>query len=127
MKKFNLVDSCGWLEYVVGSDRGKKYFAPINDLENLVVPTICIFEVFKRIMIQHDEEEALRVIANMQLGRVVDLDSRLAIDAAQLSKTLRIPMADAIIVATAHMASATIWTQDEHFKGMKSVKFLGCT
>jgi len=125
MKSFNLVDSCGWLEYVVGSDQGKKYFSPINDIENLIVPTICLYEVFKRILIQQDEEEALRVIAHMQLGRVVDLDSRLAIDAAQLSKTLRIPMADAVIVGTAHMTSATIWTQDEHFKGMKSVKFLG--
>ncbi|MBF0501138.1 MAG: type II toxin-antitoxin system VapC family toxin [Candidatus Riflebacteria bacterium] len=125
MRNFNLVDSCGWLEYVVGSAQGKKYFAPINDLENLIVPTICIYEVFKRIMSQQDEEEALRVVANMHLGKVVDLDSRLAVDAAQLSRTLRIPMADAIVVATAHLVSATIWTQDEHFKDMKSVKFLG--
>lgn len=125
MKTPYLVDSCGWLEYVAGSALGKKYHDAINDYENLIVPSICLYEVFKRIMIQQDEEEALRVIAHMQLGRVAELDSRLAIDAAQISHEQKIPMADAIVLATAHAYSAMIWTQDKHFKGLKSVKFLG--
>lgn len=125
MKSPNLVDSCGWLEYVAGSPQGKKYYDAINDYENLIVPSICIYEVFKRILIQQNEEEALRVIANMQLGKVVDLDSRLAIDAAQNSHELKIPMADSIVLATAHLYTATILTQDKHFKGLKSVRFLG--
>ncbi|MBF0543047.1 MAG: type II toxin-antitoxin system VapC family toxin [Candidatus Riflebacteria bacterium] len=125
MKKFNLVDSCGWLEYISGSLRGKEYYDPVNDYENLIVPSICIFEVFKKILIHQDEEEALRVVANMQLGRVVDMDGRVAIDATQLSKEHKIPMADSIILATARIFLATIWTQDNHFKGMKSVKYFG--
>lgn len=125
MKGLHLVDSCGWLEYVAGSAQGKKYFQPINDTENLIVPTICLYEVLKRVMTQQGDEEALRVIAHMQQGKIVDFDSRLSIEAAQLRKAKHLPMADSIILATALALSATIWTQDGHFRGMKSVMFLG--
>ncbi len=120
----NLVDSCGWLEYFAGTEKGRRYSKPLSDTETLIVPTICLFEVFKKIAQQHGEGEALRMIASMRQGIVVDLGPELAIEAAMISRDQKLPMADAIVVATAQANSATIWTQDSHLKHQKGVRFI---
>ena len=108
----NVVDSCGWLEYLANGPNAD-FFAPaIENLAELVVPSISVYEVFKRVLQQRSEGAALSVAATMQQGTVVDLDATLALRAAQMSVEFRLPMADSVILATARAYNATLWTQD---------------
>ena len=121
----NVVDSSGWLEYFIGG-ANESFFAPaIEEPENVIVPTISLFEVFKRVLIEKNWNDALEAIALMKEGRVVDLDDNLALVSAELSFELRLPMADSIILATAREYEATLWTQDEHFKDLPGVRYPG--
>lgn len=120
----NVVDSCGWLEYLA-SGPNADFFAPaLNDVESLIVPSISVYEVFKRVLLQRGEGDALQATALMQQGRVVDLDSEAAIAAAALSVEVGLPMADAIMLSAARMYGATLWTQDSHFDGVGGVKYV---
>lgn len=120
MSEPNIVDSSGWLEYLVDS-KSAAFFAPvIEDTEHLLVPVITLYEVFKKILRERGENEALQVASMMQSGRVIALDSTLALDAARYP----LPLADSLIYATALRHGATLWTQDEHFKDLPGVKYL---
>ena len=120
----NVVDSSGWLEYFADGDNAN-FFAPaIEDTKNLLVPVICIYEVFKRIRQQNGITEAQQHIGDMKLGQIIDLDESLALNAAKISTDLKLPMADSIILATARANNATLWTQDEHFKDLDGVKYV---
>lgn len=119
----NVVDSSGWLEYFAGGPNAG-FFAPvIEDTSNLVVPTLSIFEVFKRVVQQRGENDALQAAALMQQGRLVDLDGKLALEAARLSVELELPLADSVILATTRAHQATLWTQDADFEKIEGVKF----
>ncbi len=119
----NLVDSCGWVEYLVGG-KNTAFFRPVvHDLENLLVPTICIFEVVKALIRARGEADAAQAAAEMSEGHVVGLDAELAVDAARLATELRLPLADSVILATARARGATVWTQDEHFEGIEGVEY----
>jgi toxin FitB len=119
----NVVDSSGWLEYFAGGPNAD-FFAPaLEAVDELVVPTVSIYEVFKRVLQQRGEGDALQAVALMQQGDVADLSMPLALDAARLSVELQIPMADAIILTTARANGATLWTQDSHFEGMAGVEY----
>ncbi len=120
----NLVDSSGWLEYFAGGANAEFFTAPIEDLRRLIVPSICLFEVFKRVVQQRSERDALRDVAHMQQGRVVDLDGVLALSAARLSVQMKLPLADSVILATARAHEAVIWTQDADFASMPGVKYI---
>ena len=119
----NVVDSSGWLSYFAGDGNSESFAKPIESLDELLVPTITLAEVFKNILLQRDEGSALQAIAHMQLGETVPLDDRLAIDAASLGVDLKLPLADSIIYATAQRFGATLWSQDSDFEGLKGVKF----
>lgn len=120
----NVVDSSGWLEYF-GKGPNGEFFAPaIKASGRLVVPTISMYEVYKRIVLQRDEEEALSAISWMTVGLVADLTQEIALTAADLSVEHKLPMADSIILATARAHDATLWTQDEHFKSLPDVKYI---
>ena len=120
----NVVDSSGWLEYF-GNGPNADFFTPALAEESLlIVPSITIFEVFKRALLQRGQTAALQVTAMMQQGKVVELDAALATTAAQLSAELKLPMADSIILATARQCAATIWTQDADFEGLADVRFV---
>ena len=121
----NLVDSCGWLEYFADGENAEFFTIPLQDTKNLIVPSICIFEVFKKILQERDESSAFQAIVLMQQGYVVELNTMLAIQSAKLSFEMKLPLADSIIFATAKLYNATIWTQDEHFKDMDNVMFVG--
>jgi len=112
----NVVDSSGWLEYFAdGPNAG--FFAPaIEKPADLVVPTISLYEVFKRVLQQRDHGAALQAIAVMRQGKVVELTEALALSAAQLSVKHGLPMADSIMMATAQASEATLWTQDSDFE-----------
>lgn len=120
----NVVDSSGWLEYFAGGPNAR-FFAPaVENIEELVVPTISIYEVFKRLLQQLDEGSALQAAALMQQGMVVNLTGSLALNAARLSRDLALPMADSILLATAVSHEATLWTQDADFETVAGVKYI---
>jgi len=120
----NLVDSCGWLEYFANGDNAD-FFAPaIEATEALIVPTLSLFEVFKRVLQQRGENDALRAIALMRQGRCIDLDDSLSLSAARLSVELKLALADSIILTTARQHRATLWTQDAHFEGIAGVQYI---
>jgi len=119
----NVVDSSAWLSYFSGDANAEAFSNPIENIDKLVVPSITITEVFKCILRQRGEDMALEAIAHMEQGKVISLDSVLAIDAAQYGVELKLPLADSIIYATAQKFSAVIWTQDKDFKLLKGVKY----
>lgn len=120
----NVVDSSGWLEYFIDGGNAD-FFAPaIENTDEMLVPTISLFEVFKRVLIERNRDDALEVVAQMKEGHLVDLDDSLALVAAELSHELRLPLADSIILATARTNDATLWTQDAHFSGLDGVKYI---
>lgn len=121
----NLVDSCGWLEYFADASNADFFAAAIEDTSQLIVPSICVYEVFKRVLQQRGEQDALRAVALMQQASVIALDSRLALSAARLSTDSKLPMADSLILATGRMHHATIWTQDSHFETLPGVRYIG--
>lgn len=120
----NVVDSSGWLEYFA-DEPNADFFAPAIEATNeQIVASISVYEVFKRILQQRSESEALQAIAIMMRGQMVDLDVQLALKAARVSTHYRIPMADSIILATAQICGATLWTQDEHFEHIAGVQYV---
>ena len=120
----NIVDSSGWIEYFAEGGNADFFTTPIRDVEKLIVPTICIYEVFKRLLAERDEDSALLSVGLMSHGREVELDRNIAIEAAQISRELKLAMADSIILATARANNATLWTQDAHFEGLDGVKYI---
>jgi len=119
----NVVDSSGWLEYFANGSNAS-FFAPaIEDIGNLVVPAISIFEVFKRVLQQKGESDALQAAALMQQGQVIDLNVPIALRAAKVSVDYKLPLADSIILATALEYNAILWTQDADFDGLPGVQY----
>ncbi|MCH7856453.1 MAG: type II toxin-antitoxin system VapC family toxin [Gemmatimonadetes bacterium] len=119
----NVVDSSAWLEYFADGPNAEDFASIIKDAESLLVPSITVYEVFKRIREQRDSEVALRAVSQMRRGRVVDLDADLAVAAADLSAELQLPLADSVILATARLTQATLWTQDADFEGLDDVEY----
>ncbi|MES0488601.1 MAG: type II toxin-antitoxin system VapC family toxin [Leptospirales bacterium] len=115
----NIVDSSGWIEYFSDSNRANLFSKPIENTKKLIVPSITLYEVFKKLLSETNEDIALTAIAHMQQGKVVDLDQENAISAAKLSCKYNVPMADSIIYATTLLYNATLWTQDVDFKNLK--------
>jgi len=120
----NVVDSSGWLEYFGNGENAFFFAAIIEDTENLLVPIICLYEVFKRILQQRDINAARTNVSDMYEGYLIDLTAPLALSAAQISVEYKLPMADSLILATARLYDATLWTQDEHFRDIPGVKFI---
>lgn len=119
----NLVDSSGWLEYLSDGKNADSFSTPLNDIENVIVPTICIYEVFKVVLREKGENEALQVVALMKQGNIIDLSFEISIQAARFSIDNKIPMADSIIYTTGKIYNAIIWTQDDDFKNLPGVKY----
>ncbi len=119
----NVVDSSAWLEYFTGGSNADYFAKVIEDTGHLLVPSITIYEVFKKVLLERGEDTALQIVAQMKTGHLVELDEDLAIEAARLSVAHKIPMADSLILATARAHDAWIWTQDEDFKGLANVNY----
>ncbi len=119
----NVVDSCGWIEYFAGGPNAEFFATPLQDAPSLLVPTICIYEVFRIMASRRGEKEAKQATTSMMRAQVVDLDSKLATGAALLGIERNLPLADSIIYATAQAHGAVLWTQDEHFEGIEGVRF----
>jgi toxin FitB len=119
----NIVDSSCWLEYFAGSKVGDLVSIAIEDLESLIVPSITLYEVFKKLLIEKDEDSALLAVAHMKQGTVIELDSDLSIYSAKIGKDHKLPMADSIIYATTKKYNCILWTQDKHFKDLENIRY----
>ena len=120
----NAVDSSGWLEYFAGGPNADFFAAAVEAVDELVVPTVTVYEVFKRVLQQRGESDALQAVALMQQGAVVEFTASIALDAARTSVEIGLPMTDSIILATARACQATLWTQDADFEGIEGVKYI---
>jgi predicted nucleic acid-binding protein len=118
-----LVDSSGWLEYFADGKDAKFFVQVIENTEELIVSTINLYEVYKKILLEKDENSALQAIALMQQAKVIDITSSISVMAAKLSYELKIPMADSLIYSTARIHDAMVWTQDADFKDLEKVKY----
>ena len=119
MRAANVVDSSAWLEYFSDSGRASLYAPAIEDAEHLLVPVITLYEVFKKVLRERGEDDALQVAGVMQSGRLIEVDGALALEAARHA----LPLADSLIYATARRHGATLWTQDEHFRNLPHVRY----
>ena len=119
----NIVDSSGWLAYFADEPHAQRFQKLVTDPNSLIVPTITLYEVFKVVLRESGENEALQAIAAMKKGRVVDLNLSLALAASKISLEYKLPMADSIILATAKQFDAVVWTLDSDFKNVKGVKY----
>ena len=120
----NVVDSSAWLEYFADGPNAGFFANAIEMPADLVVPTVSLYEVFKRMLQQRGADDALQAVAVMQQGQVVELSGPLATAAARLSIDLAMPMADSIMLATAQAWNATLWTQDADFASTPGVKYV---
>jgi|SRR5665213_51757 len=120
----NVVDSSAWLEYFADGSNASIFAKPIEATRSLLVPSLALYEVFKRVSQQRDEDEALRAIAVMEQGKVLELDRATALEAARVSIQYAIAMAGSIMFATAQRHRATLWTQDSDFDGLPGTKYI---
>ncbi len=120
----NLVDTSGWIEFFFGGQNASQFVDPIEDVPQLIVPVVCLYEVFKKINHVADEASALQAVAQMKQGRVVALNEDIALRAALVSLRHKLPMADSFIYATGQLNEAVIWTQDGDFEGLPGVKYI---
>ena len=120
----NLVDSCGWLEYFDDGLNADFFDPAITDAANLVVPTICLYEVFRRMHDQRGRRAAMEAVVTMRAGKIIPLNEEIAIEAARLGLELKLPLADSVIMATAQTENALVWTQDVHFEKIPGVRFI---
>ena len=120
----NVVDSSGWLEYFANEPNASFFASPIENVEQLVVPSLTLYEVFKRVLQQRNEGDALRAVAAMQQGLVVDLTPALALAAARVGVRHKLALADSVVLTTAQAHGATLWTQDADFEGITGVRYL---
>ena len=119
----NLVDSSGWLEYFADSINAINYASAIENTTELIVSTINIYEVFKKVLYEKDENHAMQAIALMEQALVVEVNSQIALAAADMSLKFKLPMVDSMIYSTAMHYDATVWTQDSDFSNLPNVKY----
>ena len=119
----NLVDSSAWLAYFAGEPTADFFADAIEDTELLLVPTVCIYEVFKVVLRERGEDDAFAAVAAMHQGTVIGLDTDLAIEAASIGLEEKLPFADSVIYTAAKKHNALLWTQDAHFDGKPGVRY----
>jgi toxin FitB len=120
----NVVDSSGWLEYLADGPNADFFAKSILATADLLVPTLSLYEVFKRVLQQRGENDALQAAALMQQGTIVELSASLALSAARISLDEKIPMADSMVLATARAHGATLWSQDSDFENIPDVRYI---
>lgn len=104
----NVVDSSAWLEYFADGPNAARFADAIEQTEHLLVPTLSLFEVYKRLYQQLGESGAINGIAMMQRGQIVDVTASLALEAARNSIDFKLPLADSIVLTTARAHGAIL-------------------
>ena len=120
-----LVDSFGWIEYLAGGKLAERYEEYLANLAEVITPTIVLYEVYKKLRQERKEEEALLVVAQIMKTKVVPLSEEIALSAAEISLKHTLPVADAVVYATATKEACPVVTSAPHFKGLEDVIYLG--
>ena len=123
----NVVDSSAWIEYLEDGPGADHFAEPIETIDQRLVPTIVLYEVFKQTLRTRGEKEAHNVVVAMQQSTVVDIDASLVLAAARISRDLGLAMVDSLILAVARAHGATLWTQDDDFAGLPDVRYFAKT
>jgi len=121
----NIIDSSLWLEYFADTKSGSIISEIIENTSELLVPMITVYEVFKKLLFERNEDDALFAIAHMRQGKIIGLNDELSIFAAKIGRDYKLPMADSIIYATNIKFKCILWTQDKHFMNLDSIKYFG--
>ena len=119
----NIIDSSGWLEYFSDGPNAAHYLPPLNDASTLIVPVVTVYEVFKVVLRESAENDALQAVAAMQKGKIIDLNASIAMEASRLSLQHHLPMADGIVLATARALACVLWTPDSDFQNIEGVNY----
>ena len=119
----NVVDSSGWLEYFTDGPDAAFVAEVLQEPDALIVPTVTIVEVFGAVCGSHGEGSALQAVAAMQQGRVVALDTAMALDAGRLAVTHGVSASMGAVLATAERHDATVWSLDESVRGVPGVRY----
>lgn len=119
----NIVDTSGWIAFLNDEANADIFAEPIGNIRKLFVPTICMYEIFKFVKLKEGEMEAIKISAQLKQGQVLPLTETIALEAANISINYKLAMADSLIYASAKIANAIVWTQDEDFKGLPGVKY----
>ncbi len=119
----NLVDTCGWIEWLTNGALSDQYAPYFEAVETLITPTSIQFELYKWVSKNSGTEAALQSIALTEQSTVMPLSTSIALLAADLSIEHGLSFADAIIYATARFHAAALITSDNHFKGLPSVTY----
>jgi len=119
----NIIDSSFWLEYFAGTEAGDIISDIIEKTDELIIPTITIYEVFKKLLLERNEDDALLAVGHMKQGKIIDLTEELSLSASRISVKYKLPMADSIIYATNLKYNCILWTQDQHFIDLISVNY----
>lgn len=120
----NVVDSSAWLAYFADEPTAATFAPAIETVRDLIVPAICLLEVFRVVTRQRGDGPALQAVAVMQQGQVIDLDAALAVAAASIGAAHRLPLADSVVYATARAVGGVVWTQDADFDGLDGVRYV---
>lgn len=120
-----VVDSSGWVEFLWGEPNCGPFLEAMRRADPLVIPAVCIYEVYKATLTRVDLETANDAVVIMREHAFVQpLDESLAIAAARLSAQSGLAMADAMIFETALRHRAELWTLDADFEGMPGVHYV---
>jgi len=114
----NLVDSSGWIEYLLDNPQATPFEKYLLQTESLIVPTLVLYEVYRQLIKKIDEREALFAVTQMEKGKVVALDQDIALLAAEMSLKYKLGTADAVIFATALSNQAKLISLDHDFRGL---------
>lgn len=116
-----VVDSSGWLEYFTDGPLADKYYPHLKKPEKILVPAVVLYEVYKKVAQEKGEEIALQIAAQMGKSEVVPIDHSIVLLAADVSIRYHLPMADAMVYATALSRKAHVVTSDNHFESLPDV------
>jgi len=119
----NIIDSSLWIEFLAGTLLDPKILSVIRNKDELCVPVICLYEVRRKFLNDNDSSKADLSVSIMKNGKIINVDSAIAVLASDVGKRHRLPMADSIIYATALTYNADIYTQDSHFDGLERVRY----
>ena len=119
-----LIDTSAWIEWLIASPVGMRVASELPERDQWLVPTIVQFELAKWLAREIGEDEADRVIAFTQTCIIVDLDTSIALSAAELCTRYKLATADAIVYATALARGADLLTCHRHFEDLPDARYI---
>jgi len=119
-----IIDSSGWLEYFKGGRLSDLYDEYISRLPDIIVPTIVVYEVYKKLRTSEDYDSAINALTLLYYGHITPVWGSTAVTAAEISKSKKLAMADAVIYATARLNGAELVTSDKDFEGLDGVVYI---